>query len=658
MVKRGTRFPSFPPLKNKDAGPMLRGLRNASSTWIGKAVMATVMGLLIFAFGIWGINDIFRGFGRSTVAKVGHTEIGLEQFRQLYNDRLQQIGRQFGKPLTPEQARAFGLDRNVLQQAIAEAALDEATAQLGLGQSDQAVIDTISHDPNFAGANGKFDAQRFTEILREFGFTEARYIAEQRRTMLRRELATTISSGIEPPLALLDVKNRYDNETRTVDLVRLAEAQAGPIEQPSPEALASYFEENKARFRAPEYRKLSFVVLSPEAQAKWIDVSDDDAKKVFEVNKSRFGTPEKRQVQQMVFPSTEEAKAARDKIDGGESFDDLAKERGLKPSDYDIGLVTRTGIIDPTVADAIFALPENQISQPIQGRFGAVIARVTKIEPGNEPSYEAVAGTIKRQIALDRARATIQGLQNKMEDERSGGASIAEAAQKIGVQSITIDAIDRSGRDAQGQQVSGLPPGGDLVSAAFNSDVGVDNDPIQAGSGFVWYEVLGITPSRERTLEEVHDQVATRWHNDQVANKLRAKADDMVDQLTKGGKKLAEVADTIGVKLETVSAFKRGSTPPNVAGNVIDGAFRLTKGDSDRTTGDQPNEWIVYTLTGITTPTLDPNAAETKTMRDTIQRAQGDEQIGAYIAKRESETGVKINEEAFAIATGASQPDN
>src|SRR5215467_1880948 len=104
---------------------MLRGLRKASSNWLGKSIMATVMGVLIVSFGIWGIADIFRGFGQSTLAKVGSTEISAEQFRQLYTDKLQQIGRQFGRPLTSEQARAFGLDRQLLQQTIAEASIDE-----------------------------------------------------------------------------------------------------------------------------------------------------------------------------------------------------------------------------------------------------------------------------------------------------------------------------------------------------------------------------------------------------------------------------------------------------------------------------------------------------------------------------------------------------
>src|ERR1700709_1495076 len=115
---------------------MLRGMRKASSNWLGKIIMATVMGVLIISFGVWGIADIFRGFGQSTLAKVGHTEISANEFRQLYTDRLQQLGRQFSRPLTMDQARAFGLDRQVLQQTIAEAALDEEARRLGLAQSD------------------------------------------------------------------------------------------------------------------------------------------------------------------------------------------------------------------------------------------------------------------------------------------------------------------------------------------------------------------------------------------------------------------------------------------------------------------------------------------------------------------------------------------
>ena len=68
-------------------------MRKASSNWLGKTVMAVVMGVLIVSFGIWGIADIFRNYGQGSLAKVGSTEISAEQFRQTYTERLQAIGK-------------------------------------------------------------------------------------------------------------------------------------------------------------------------------------------------------------------------------------------------------------------------------------------------------------------------------------------------------------------------------------------------------------------------------------------------------------------------------------------------------------------------------------------------------------------------------------
>ena len=219
-------------------------------------VMAVVMGVLIVSFGVWGIADIFKGFGQSSLAKIGKTEISTEQFRQIYTDRLQQLGRSFGRPLTMEQARAFGLDRQVLQQTIAEAALDEEARRMGLGQSEAETMRMIYADPNFKGLSGKFDPARFQAAIRQFGYTEQRYLAEQRRLGLRRQIAGTISAGLEPPKVLIDALTRFQNEQRSIEYLKLDAAQAGTIDPPSPETLAAYFEDHKTQFRAPEYRKI------------------------------------------------------------------------------------------------------------------------------------------------------------------------------------------------------------------------------------------------------------------------------------------------------------------------------------------------------------------------------------------------------------------
>src|SRR6185312_12104396 len=123
---------------------MLRGMHKASSTWVGKAVMATVMGFLVISFAIWGIGDIFRGFGRNAVAQVGGSEISIEQFRQYYNERLRQIGQQFRRPITPDQARALGLDQRILGQMIAETTLMEKARDMRLGLDDAEIASRIT----------------------------------------------------------------------------------------------------------------------------------------------------------------------------------------------------------------------------------------------------------------------------------------------------------------------------------------------------------------------------------------------------------------------------------------------------------------------------------------------------------------------------------
>jgi peptidyl-prolyl cis-trans isomerase D len=631
---------------------MLRGLRKASSNWLGKTIMTVAMGALIVSFGVWGIADIFRGFGQSTLATVGSTEISVNEFRQLYTDRLQQLGRQFGRPLTQEQARAFGFDRQLLEQTLAEAALDEEARRLGLGQSDAETMRVIVSDPNFKGTNGQFDPQRFQYMIRQFGFTEARYIADQRRVSLRRQIAGTLSAGLEPSKALLEASSRFQTEQRAIEYIKLGAAQAGTIDPPSPEALASYFDEHKAQFRAPEYRKIVFVVLTPEEIGKWSEVSDDDARKLYEQRKEHLGTPEKREVSQVVFPNMDEAVAARSRMTSGLSFDDLVKERKLSPADVDLGLVSKSGILDPAFADAAFSLPSGEVSQPVQGRFGVALIKVGKIQPAEQPSYESLAPQIKSEIATAHARDQVASLRDKFEDERGGGASVTEAAQKLGLAATTIDAVDRSGNQPNGQPAN-IPQGLGVVAQAFNSDVGVDNEPISYRGGYVWYDVLGITPPRDRTLDEVKDQVEARWREDQVASRIRAKATELAQKLGPTGK-LADEAASLGLTAATATGLKRDGSVPGLPSNVVAAAFKTAKDNVGHAAGDSDAEWVVFRVTDITVPPVDFASAETKKLKDTLQRTLSDEQLAAYVTKLEKDIGTKINEEAFAQATGAS----
>ncbi len=626
---------------------MLRGIHKASSTWLGKAVMAAIMGMLTISFAIWGIGDIFRGFGRNAVAKIGNTEISTEQFRQYYTDKLQQLGRQLGRPVTPDQARALGFDRQLLGQLVAEVSLDEQAKQLRLGLADAEIAQRITNDPTFRGPNGRFDRARFEQMIRQAGFNETRFVDEQRRAMLRRQIAQSVGGELRVPMTAMSAINQYQNEKRAIEYLALTSVQAGDVAAPTAGELGKYFDDRKVLFRAPEYRKVSLLSLTPSDIAKPGAVPDAEAKSYFDKNKNSYGTPERRQVRQIVFPNADETVAARARIANGLSFADLAKERGLKDTDVDLGMVVKSAIIDPAAADAAFSLKPGEVSQPVQGPFGGVLLQVGKIEPGNQKSYEELIPQIKREIAEARAKTEIGNLRDKIEDERAGGATLAETAKKFALKAVAIDAIDRSGRAADGQPVAGLPKTPDVVNAVFASDIGVDSDALQLpGGGYLWYDVTGITPAHDRPLEEVKDQVAARWRDDEIGKRLLAKADDMLGKLN-AGTPLAQLAAETGLKVETAADLQRRKPAGAVPAKAVDAVFKTAKNAAGSAEGETQTRRFVFRVIAVTDPTLDAASPEAKQLSTTLQTSYADDIIGEYIARLENDFGVTLNQSAL-----------
>ena len=619
--------------------------------------MAAVVGFLIISFAIWGIGDIFRGFGRSTVAKIGRTEVTVEQFRNLYNDRLQQYARQLGRPISPGQARTMGLDRLVIGQIVSEMVLDERARALGLNLSAEEVAKHIMADPAFQGPSGQFDRLRFDQLIRNAGYTETRFVSEQRRQLLRRELAGTIASGMTAPKALVDAANRYQSEQRAIEYVLLTRAQAGEIPPPPPEVLAKYFEERKILFRAPEYRKLVVVSLIPSEQGRWIEISDADLKRAYEERRARYATPERRHILQIDFPNAETASAAAERIAKGASFTEVAKELGKSEKDIDLGTVAKSAVIDRAAADAAFALKEGEVSAPVQGRFGTVLVQVLKIEPEQVRPLEQVAGEIKQELATARAKTEIFDIYNKIEDARAEGKSLAEAAANLKLEARTFE-VDRSGRDPTGQPAN-IPDAQRLLQMAFSTDVGVERDPLQFQDGYIWFDVAGITPSRDRSLDDVKDQVETRWREQEIATRLNAKATAILDKV-KAGVPLAEAAAADRLKVETLASLKRGQASGPLAAAAVDVVFRTAKDAVGKAEAGEPGEQVVFRVTDIVVPNIDLASEDAKRIVEALNRGLSEDILGEYIAKLESEIGVTINQSALnqVVSGGAGDSAN
>lgn len=477
--------------------------------------------------------------------------------------------------------------------------------------------------------------------------------------MLRRQLGASIVLGPNVPNMLIEAANRYQNEQRAIEYVLVDRAHAGELPEPTPEMLAKYYQDRKVLFRAPEYRKLLVVALMPAEQAQWIEVSNEDAQRAYEDRRARYVTPERRQIHQIIFPNEAEAKAAAERIAKGESFDAVARSRNLTEKDYDLGTVPKSGIIDRAVADAAFALKEGEVSAPVQGRFGYALVQVLKIEPEVVRPFEQVAAEIKREIALERAKGNILAIYDKMENERTDGKTLTEAANDLKVPMKIIEAVDRSGRDPSGAPVAGIPDAQRVVTTAFGMDAGSDpREPLQYEGGYIWIEVANIIPARERPFDEVKDQVEARWREQEIAARLKAKATELLDKL-KAGTPFAEIAAANNLKLETSTGIKRADANPPLSAATVDAIFRTAKGGFDTAEAAQPSEQIVFHVTDVTVPALDLASDEAKRLRETLNRTVSDDLLSEYVARLETEIGVTINPDAIRqITSGRSSEDN
>jgi peptidyl-prolyl cis-trans isomerase D len=630
---------------------MLQSLRNASQNWLGRAVMALVLGVIVFAFAIWGIGDIFRGFGSGKLAQVGSIDISTQDYRAAYQNELQRLQRQARRAITNEEARAVGLDREVLSRLVTDAALDQKARQLGLAMADEDIAKTIFSDPSFKGPNGQFDRARFNDVLRNYGYSERTFINEQRQTYLRQEILQAVAGNLVVPQAMLDAINRYRNETRSVDYVVLPPGAAGEIAAPSDEALQKYFDERKQSFRAPEYRHLVALAVTPATTVNPESVSDADAQKLYdEAKAARFSTAERRAIQQITFPDEAAATEASAKIKSGASFESIAADRKLTEKDIDLGLLQKSDIADQALASAAFASPEGIPTEPVKTAFGYAILRVTKIEPGSSKPFADVSADLKREIAALRGKSQVQKLHDAIEDQRSAGKSLADAAKSVGLTVRTIDAIDATGRGKEGKQVEGLVAGPDLLKAAFASDIGVDNDTVNtADGGYVWFEVAGIDPAHERKLDEVKPEVEAAWRNDETQRILSQKATEMVKEL-QGGGDFAALAAAASLQVQHSNEVKRSGAPGFTPAAIVQ-VFNVPTGSAGQAAADGGARMVFRVLDSVVQP-YDPDKPDSKQIAEQLKSGLSEDLISEYVRRLQNDYGVSVNPGALQAATG------
>lgn len=629
---------------------MLDTLRKGTGTWVAKIFIA----LLVFSFAIWGVADVFTGFGQNVAAKVGETEISTFTYDRAYRQDLNRIGQQIGRPLSTTDGVQFGIPQQTLGRLVAEAAMNESARQLSLGVSDTRLAGLIQADPAFQRPGGGYDRALLAQILRSNGLTEDEYVVERRDLAVRQQLAEGVAGGMDTPLAYLEALHAFENEIRDVRYLRLEPSFVGDIEDPAEADLSAFFKGTRSDFRAPEYREIMLLELTPETLARPNDITEEMARDEYDRDSSRYYQPERRRIRQMVFQVPAEAAEAATRLSAGATFEDLMAERNLSANDVDLGIMARGDFLDDAVGDAAFALGEGETSGAVEGRFSTVILNAVEVLPETTQPFDEVKDEIKALLAAEEAEREVLDLVDEIEDARAGGALLAEVASRFQLTTSTPAAFDRQGHDAEETQVA-LPDADGLISGVFDSDVGVENDPLQLGrQGFLWYEVTNVIPERDRELDEVRPRVTAAWKNQQMRTRLQERAQALADRLRSGETFEAIEADT-GLETATAEAVSRVRTAADFSRAAIDAVFSGPIGTVAAVEGANGPAELVLKVENSSVPAFFAEAQDVRAIRAQLSQQLQDSLLGQFVSDIEAREGVEVNDAAISYVIGLTE---
>jgi peptidyl-prolyl cis-trans isomerase D len=635
---------------------MLTALRQGARTTVAKVFLIIVSVAVVAGLGFGGF---IGNIGQRTVLAVGDAEISAETFQIALQRQLNRLSQQLGTNLTLEQARLFGLDRQLLSQLASEAALNSEAERLNIGVSDDRLAERIASDPIFLQTGG-FNRQFFQQVLRSYGITEDEFVADTRSFAARQQLALGLVGGMQPANAMLEVANIYANELRTVSFLTIDEAALGERPDPTEEDLRAFYNERSGDYRAPEFRSIVYMALSEADLADPNAVSAAEVQAAYEAELDELTSAGERDITQLLFQDAAQASTARDRLAAGETVSDLLADDALDFTITELGAVQRSAILDQAAGDAAFALDEAGPTEVIDGRFGSVIMLVNELVDDGVTPLADVEDRLRQELANAAARDEIFSLYDAIEDARAGGDPLDQIAPRFELDLVTVEALDANGFGRDGEPVD-LPDTDSLIAETFESDVGLENDTLDtADGGFVWFEVTGVEDARDLTFEEARERVLADWRAEQLDEMLRERAGELVGELERG-RSLETLSIALDLPITTTAPFTRGEAPDEMGGPATVAAFEGGEGHFGDVEGPPNPEGetltrLVFVVDDVTRPAFFEEAADVQQLAEELGPALEDTVLTQYVGALQASLGVQVNQALVAELTGGGNP--
>ena len=558
---------------------MLNLLRKNAGAWLIKVILGAIVVVFVF----WGVGS-FRSQRAGRVALVNGQPITVEDYREAYNNLIEQFRQRFGNSFNDDMIKMFNLRQQALDQLINQKLLLGEAQALEFRVSDADVAEAIAQMGVFRNGDA-FDVRRYQAILGRYRMTPEAFEAMQKDAMLVEKLRSLVLGSVK--VSDIEARQWYTWQNAQVDIDYLLIEPSRYTDIPTGEAdLKAYFEANQAAYKTEPKVKVRYVRFDPRSFEDKIKISDAEIENHYQNNPAEFKKAETVEARHVLIKVDTDAgsdadQAAKQKAlkvmdlaRSGKDFADLAKEYSEGPTREQggyLGTFARDAMVKP-FSDAAFAMKAGEISEPVRTQFGWHVIKVEKLNPAHTLSLDEaraqITATLKteraRNLAYDQALEVYGGVGSDIDLEK------AAAARNVPVRET--DFFDRKG-----------PSAGDITNPARFAEVafGLDGKEISdiqdLGDGYYILQPVERIPETIPDFKAVEETVKANWLKEKQAEQAQKDAEALLAAL-KNGRSFSEESQARGLQPASTGFFKRTEAIPNIGyeRGIAEEAFRLS----------------------------------------------------------------------------------
>ena len=535
----------------------------------------TLIILLVLAFSVWGIGDIFRNYDVGTLARIGDREVDSQEFLFRYNREINRISNELERFVSNEEARDSGIDIQILTNLLVEKTLNSSADKMKLRPSDNSLTERLKNTNSFRNAFNQFDKNVFNQVLRQNGITEDLFFSMERDSIAQAQIYRALFENLNISKEFSNLIHRFQNEDRSVDYLVLNTntENVDPYEINNQELL-NYYNNNKDNYKSESKRDFTLLTLLKSEISSLIEVEEEIIKEIYENNLSDYETPEKRTYYVIPFNSSEEVNSALNNFKENTDINNIIVSRGLSVEDVLQSSLSLEEGLNDAISNKAFEVDKNILAGPVQGPFGPTLIYVTKIESSLKKTFLEVKEKIEQDYKSEETQDKIYEIYNVIEDQRAAGLTFEEIALENNLKLSQYSSVNNNGSNFSNSNID-LTLKNSIIETIFDSDIGLEMDPLEDQNGnVVFIRVDNIDEERLLNFDNVQNEVRSDIINQRQKKDLEDISLQYLDDINNNINNLEQISDNLNVAILKRDNLSRYSFDEVFSRSAIEEIFK------------------------------------------------------------------------------------